>query len=110
MRELERFDADVRGELDTQDTIQLCSALDCCQEARKFARLDDEDCKVGRNRHVLYTTHILIDNDEIEPGLTVNDFHNQDNEPEISDITGAQVLLSLEGISQKVSSLVKSMI
>ena len=48
LRELERFDADVHGELDTQDTIRLCSALDCCQEARKFAHLDDEDCEVGR--------------------------------------------------------------
>ena len=91
MRELEQFDADVHGELDTQDTIQFCSALDCCQEARKFAHLDDENCAFGRNRHALYNTY-TIDDDEIEPGLTVNDFHNQDNESEISDITGAQVL------------------
>ena len=80
--------------------VQFCSALNCCQEARKFARLDDEDCEVGRNRHVLYDTY-TIDDDEIELGLTVNNFHNHENESEISDITGAQVLLSLEGISQK---------
>ena len=90
----------MRGELDIQDTIQLCSALDHCQEARKFDRLDDEDCEVGRNRHVLYNTY-TIDDDEIEPGLLSMIFTIKINEPEISDITGAQVLLSLEGISQK---------
>ena len=49
LRELETFNADVRGELANGTVIQRKSAAERATEAQKFARTDDEDSQIGRN-------------------------------------------------------------
>jgi hypothetical protein len=102
-RELAEFDAEVREELN-DDTLsqQFPSAAERAKEAQRFSRGEE----VARNRHVNYEMY-TDDDSEIETGLSVDDFHDEnptpDQEPGQADITGATVLLNRDGTQQRAT-------
>ena len=79
------------------DIIQCSSAAERARQAREFAT----ETEINRNRHVLYDLY-TVEDEEIETGLTVDDF--VDAEPESAgDITGVTVLLEHEGTLQQAT-------
>ena len=84
----------------TGTVIQRKTAAERATEAQKFARTDEEDSEIGRNRHVMYNVYTETDS-EIAPGVTINDFFDNEEDEGRGNITGAVVLLSREGKSQR---------
>ena len=96
-KDIDTFDTEVRGSLMEDDIIQCSSATERARQAREFAT----DTEINRNRHVLYDLY-TVEDEEIETGLTVDDF--VDAEPESAgDITGVTVLLEHEGTLQQAT-------
>jgi hypothetical protein len=110
-RELLEFDTEVRGVLkDPEFTQRFPSAAERAKEAQRFSRGEE----VVRNRHVNYEMY-TEDDTEIESGLTVDDFIDENQqqdqgepeqdqaEPGQADISGATVLLNRDGSQQRAT-------
>ncbi|EEC44126.1 predicted protein [Phaeodactylum tricornutum CCAP 1055/1] len=71
-------------------------------EAMKVARKTGEPEDPGvRNRHVLYDLNEGADHDQVEPGLSVDDYYGNDDEKESGSsdlLVGSEVLLTKGGI------------
>ena len=96
-RAIAEFDSEVRGMLAENEVEQITSEAERAKIAQSFATTPTDDVGVSRNRHILYDMY-TEDDEEIETGLTVNDYVDEPSSTEESapgkhDILGASVLL-----------------
>jgi hypothetical protein len=94
-KDIDAFDTKVRGAFKGDDVLQVTSAAERAKLAREFAT----DTEVKRNRHVMYDMY-TVDDDEIETGLTVDDYVGNDTN---SQIIGVTVLLPHGGHNEQAT-------